>query len=801
MKVSYKWLQTYFDEKLPKPDDLADLILLHSYEVEDLAVNPNDSDDYIINIDILPNRAHDSLCHYGIAREISTITNLKMNEPEILPNSSELESNFSVHVSDSAEKFCKRYIGCVIENINVTDSPKELREKIESIGEKSINNIVDITNIVMFELGQPMHAFDFDKIDGDKIYVRSAFSKENLITLDNKNVELNENNFVIADEKNALAIAGVKGGKKAEVNNQTKNIILESANFSPVLVRKTSRGLNILTESSKRFENEITPWLCERAMNMALDLIKKYASTSEIKIYKNFDYYPKPVNQYKTGVSLSEINKILGTNYSKTNIENALNSLNFNYEIVNPREKILELAPKYLNVPYKWGASVLNDAPKYFDCSSYVSYLYKEAGVSISRDSIDQFFYGQEISKQEAGPGDLVFGNSHEGSIRYESTNFLKGSKFEKGIDHVGIYLGDDLVIHSSRHGLNSVQQGIITEHDAFKEIVAYCRILDSEEDRFVVTVPETRLDIRDHIDLTEEIGRILGYENIKDQEINIENFNPQINKDHYFNKILTKIFLDNGFSQVITYSFIEKGEIAVKNPIAKDKQFLRNSLEWGIKDSLQKNINNADWLELDQIKIFEIGKVFKKEGEKLMLGIGIKNKSGFKKVKTHEILSQITSLISSELNTDLNIKISNNQEFLEIDLDNLYQNLTIGTENNADQDKDNINTHYIKLNFEQKESFKNLSPYPFVTRDLAIWLEKQEQNDILLNIIKEKGGNLLIKEPKLFDNFNKDGRTSYAYRLIFQSFEKTLTDEEVNSIMQEIYQEIKNNIDGSEIR
>jgi phenylalanyl-tRNA synthetase beta subunit len=785
MKVSYKWLQNYFEESLPKPAELADLILLHSYEVEDVIEN---SEDTIIDIDVLPNRSHDSLCHYGIAKEISAITNLKFKDLEILQNDSNLNSPVSIVVLKEAENFCKRYMGCVIENIEIALSPKELKEKIESIGEKSINNIVDITNIVMFELGQPMHAFDKDKINGDTIIVRPANSKETFNTLDNKTVELDFNNFVITDEKDALAIAGVKGGKKAEVNFETKNIILESANFDSVLVRKTSRGLNILTESSKRFENQINPWLCERAMNYAIDLIKKYASNSDTKIYKNFDYYSKPIKQYKTGFSISEVNKILGTNYSQNEIVIALNKLGFEYEIVNPREKILELSEKFLNAPYNFGASVLNDAPEYFDCSSFTSYLYKEAGISIPRNSIDQFFFGKEITKEEMRPGDLVFGNSHDGEILYESTEFLKGHKFEKGIDHVGLYLGDNLVVHASRYGTNSVQKQEISEAQSFKEIVAYSRILESEEERFVVNIPFVRLDLRDHIDLTEEIGRVLGYENILDQEINLPDFKPQIHKTHYFNNILTKLFLEKGFSQVITYSFVDKGEVAVKNPIAKDKTFLRENLNWGINDSLQKNINNADWLELEQIKIFEIGKVFKNNGEFLMLGIGVKNKSGFKKIKTHETLSNIIQEIENVLDVKLNLKITDNQEFIEINLDNVYENLQIGIE-------------YEKLNFEQKEAFKNISQYPFMTRDIAVWLHEEKDLDILLQIIKENAGELLIKEPRLFDSFSKEGRTSYAYRLIFQAFDKTLTDEEINLIMEKIYSEIKTKIDNAEIR
>ncbi len=798
MKISYKWLQEYFDDKLPEPEKLEEAIVLKSFEVEEVTKN---GDDEIFDIDILPNRAHDCLSHEGVAIEVSGVTGTKLNHSklyssqknavETYSDSDEIKMEIDVEDADvvatysqenftaPAKKFCNRYVGCVVENIVVGPSPEELKRKLESIGEKSINNIVDITNVVMFSVGQPMHAFDRDKLSGSKLFVRSAKEGEQLTTLDNKEVVLNSSHFVIADEKDALAIAGVKGGKKAEVDLNTKNIILESANFNSTTVRKVSRRLNVLTESSKRFENEITPWLADKAMAYAIDLIRKYASNENTKIYKTLDYYPKISGDYKTGFSVSGVNKILGTNYSEQDMLSALGELGFEYEVVeNPRAKIIENAKKLIGVPYKYGSSISYDAPNYFDCSTFVSYLHAQVGLSIPRLSIDQLLFGTEVSESEALPGDLIFGNSGEGMVRTESINFLPGTKFDAGVDHVGIYLGDGKVLHSSRYNTSGVETSDISGHKDFAKVVSYRKYF-IDENRIAVTIPRTRIDLKNQTDLSEEIGRVLGYENIIDQAVIMNEFKPNIHAGTYINKVIRKELIEKGFSEVSTYSFVKEGEVAPQNPIAQDKAFLRSSLKIGIEESLQKNLINIEWLLLDRVMIFEIGKVFFKEGEKTMLGIGVRNKTGIKKPKSHEIISDAILALKNVLGVEINADIKEGQEFVEIDLEEIYA-------------KSKIGESYPMIDTTQKEYFKTISIYPFMTRDIAVWIPDSENGDELLSIIKNNAGELLIKEPKLFDKFSKEGKTSYAYRLVFQSYEKTLTDEEVNSVMQKINEQIQ---------
>jgi len=396
MIVSYKWLQTYFEEKLPEVEKLEEILTLGAFEVENIEKVDGD---FILDIDVLPNRAHDCLSHIGIAKELSVLLEfgITYSNKELL-ETSKVES---ILIKNKEQDLCRRYIGRKIEGVKVGPSPEWLKERLEAIGQKSINNIVDATNYVMFDIGQPLHAFDADKIDGG-IVVRNAKKGEKIVTLSGDEVELDESILVISDEKDPLAIAGVKGGKKAEVDESTSNIILEAANFAPVNVRKTSRRLNILTDSSKRFENEITPQMAERGMEEVSSLVVEIAGGKDTKVGEVVDVYPRKTNPYKVGISLDEINQLLGTQITKKEVEGIWDRFGFNVHTVLPIEKIKEIIDSevVLGKEYRSGASVSYDAPEAFDCSSLSAWIFKEAGISIPRISVDQFVFAEKIKKK-----------------------------------------------------------------------------------------------------------------------------------------------------------------------------------------------------------------------------------------------------------------------------------------------------------------------------------------------------------------------------------------------------------------
>ena len=401
MKFSYRWLQDHIVEKLPPVEQVEDVLSRKSLEVEDIAGDT-------LEVKVLPHRQHDILSHRGLARELATLfgfTNKTSKAPEIPADTSVRVPE--VVIEDS--KRCFRYLAVRVDNVTVAGSPTWLREKLESVEQRSINNVVDITNFIMNDMGQPMHAFDADKVVG-KISVRIARAGETMTTLDDRALTLQGTETVIADDESVLALAGVKGGKKAIVDERTTSIIFESANFDPTITRKTSDLHNIRTDSSKRYEAGMTSEFAQEGILRAIELIR--GVVPECRVSAIVDLYPRKEVHYKTGVSLAEVNSLLGSSYSTKDIEETLSSLHFVFEKIDPQEKIKTLVEKVVGVPYKSGASVLYDGGSAFDCSSLVAWLYKEAGIGVPRISVDQYVFVHRIEKDELRFGDIIFANT-----------------------------------------------------------------------------------------------------------------------------------------------------------------------------------------------------------------------------------------------------------------------------------------------------------------------------------------------------------------------------------------------------
>ena len=299
-------------------------------------------DDVIFEIDILPNRAHDCLSHLGVAREVavlleSKIKNQKSNMDLRISNSSK-----ELEVKIKNEELCRRYSAVIINSVKIKESPSWLKNRLESCDIRSINNIVDITNFVMLSIGQPIHAFDADKLNG-KIIVRNAKKGEKIVSLDENKYELTENDLVIADEKNPIAIAGVMGGLETAVDENTKNIIFEAANFQGTNIRKTSSRLKLSSESSYRFEREIDPEIITSAIEMAVNLTKELSS-GDIKDGV-IDIYPSPEKRRNIKFNFSRIENLLGIEIEKEKVFSILTSLGF--EVSQNDDEIEVLIPTF----------------------------------------------------------------------------------------------------------------------------------------------------------------------------------------------------------------------------------------------------------------------------------------------------------------------------------------------------------------------------------------------------------------------------------------------------------------------
>lgn len=598
MKISYNWLKWYIPDA-PNPEKIADVFTFHLCEVESLE---SIKDDTIFDIKILPDRAHDLLSHLGVAKELASLLDLKFVDPTPQYKIPEVKPT-ELKIDVESDK-CRRYMGRIVRGVKIGSSPEWVVKHLESIGQRSINNMVDAANIVMYDCGQPTHVFDLNKIQ-EKLVVRFAKDGEALTTLDNKDCKLAPSNLVIADTKNALAIAGVKGGKIAEVDNNTKDIILEVANFDPTSVRKTAQMLNIFTDAKKRFENDLSPELCSYAMREFSALILEMCP--EASFEDVVDIYPQKQEIRKLSFGVDKISKILGITVSVDEVKNILERYNFEYK--------------------------------------------------------------------------------------------NNGEKFE-------------------------------------------------------IIVPPMRSDLVIEEDMAEEIGRILGYDKVTGEMPKID-FKPKQNEIHSKMVWARNKLLDDGYSEVMTYVFRDKGEVGVLAS-ASDKKFLRTNLTDGLKESFKLNQLNMPLLGMNEIKIFEIGTIFKKSGEEMCVAYG--DKKGIKEMTLDEYSKSASP-------------------------DTLVQDFLLRSVNHSQEHSDDAFG---------VQKFKMWSLFPFIARDIAVWVPEDIKSEEVLKIIKDNMGDMVVRGPELFDEFKKEGKISYAFRLVFQSFERTLTDEEINDVMKKITEKIK---------
>jgi len=787
MRVSYNWLQDYFDEKLPSPDELVELLTFGAFEIEG---TEKVGEDVVIDVDVLPNRASDSLSHRGIAREIATLLGKKLKDDPLARKTGGTPQSKLLAVDIADPRRCYRFSAAVVSGVTVGPSPKWLQDRLLALGQKPINNVVDVGNYVMFDMGQPLHAFDRDKLaekDGAySITVRAGDKGEQMVALTGETYKLSPDELVVTDGNNgkAIGIAGVKGGKVPEVDEKTTNLIIEAANFNCVSVRKTSQRLKLVTDASVRFQNELSPELTLCGLRDTVALLSKIGAGGTLEGY--VDVYPRKRRLYKLGVSRSEINTLLGADIKEKDIERILHQFGFTYERVSPIERILSHAPQLVGRPYRYGASVSYDAPDEFDCSGLVTYLFREAGVSIPRISVDQYVYGREVAERDLKRGDVIFSRTADEqdtetftlvasgekatkhTLHRTSVEFMPGTKVPKGISHNGIYLGGGKVMHAaSNGGKGSVVIEQLKQSKGFENIAGYRRMIESDEERFVVEVPFERKDLRIKEDLVEEIGRVYGYKQVKPQRLPKGGGKPEVNKQYYYQERVRSLLAGQGFSEVITYVLRDKGEVAVANPLASDKSRLRATLTEGMTEALAFNQKNKPLLGMSHVKSFEIGKVFARDREYTALCIG-------KEAGSKPPLAEVIALLEEIFGVGLNS--TQDAQTVEFDVDELIERLP--------QPKTYDTPVYWSNKREVK--YKPISAYPFVLRDIAVWVPEGTSGSDVLDVITRAAGELLVG-GRLFDTYEKGDRTSYAFNLVFQSHEKTLSDNEVNKAMETV--------------
>lgn len=597
MKVSRQWLQTFFDAPLPSSAELADALTFHAFEIDGVE---ND----VLDVKVTPNRGHDCLSVRGIAKELSAILGQPMKLDPLRVPVELSPTTDAVSIAIDEPSLCRRYTAGYIRGVHVKESPEWLKAALESMGQRPINNVVDATNYVMFHLGQPLHAFDAGQLVDKKvgtgesyaIRVRRAKEGERMVALDDKEYTLTKDMLVISDAHadTAVGIAGVKGGAPAGITAETSDLIIESANFDGVSVRKTAQALKLRTDASARFEQQISPEIASYGMRAAAELILELAGGELVGFA---DEYPVAQEKQTASVSVTQVNTALGTSFT-------------------------------------------------------------------AEDIVDVF----------------------------------------KRLDLAHVQTGDDFEVH----------------------------------------VPFERLDLSIPEDLIEEIARLKGYEHVPATPLPPLPSDPEVNAEFAKSERIREFLAKEGFSEVFTSVFTTKGDRVVLNKVDGVRPYLRRDISESLQEALERNVRNKDLLGVDQVRVFEIGTIWKGGSEEVVVELAVEKKKGQK--STEEYRALLDSHLAAAAHAD----------------------------------------SYQESEFTRAERYRPFSKYPFVVRDIALWVPAGTSAEKVRETIASASGDLLI-ESRLFDEFAKDGRVSYAFRLVFQSFDRTLTDGDVNERMESV--------------
>lgn len=623
--------------------------------------------DYVLDIAVTPNRP-DALSHIGIAREVAAIFDLRFSTPK--PKFPELKEPTSslVTVDISSPESCPRYAARLIRNVKIGTSPTWLARRLESVGMRLINNIVDITNYILMETGQPLHAFDYDLLEGGRIIVRESKEGESFTTLDDKNHKLQAGTVLICDAAKPVAIGGIMGGLNSEVNNDTKNILLESAYFTPQNIQKSLRYLNINSEASQRFERGTDPNGVLYAQDRANELMVKLANG---EVYNGaVDNYPKEIYPVEIQLKDEQINTLLG-----------------------------------LNLPRNEMAGIL-----------------KKIEIEVNGDS---------------------------------------------------------------------------------------------------VKVPTFRPDLERVADIAEEISRLYGLDNIASSEKSNIKYDYDRNLfDNYVDE-LKSILTGMGFQEVITNSMINRekweeltGEniYPILNPISHDMSGLRNNLSLSLLNVLQWNVNR----QIKDLRIFEITRVFhhpdslkKLPGEELRLAVALTGEmesnlwySNRQLIDFYSVKGFIESFLDKISLDSIQLISYDNFVYGDQALAVVVDGKTIGYFGKVKERLQNyfdIETPVYIADFrvaslsslaQKPKIYAAIPKYPFVERDLAVIVDENVEAAKLIETV-ENNRITDLRKVTIFDVYRGEqieaDKKSIALRFIFQSKDKTLTEEEVTASMNKI--------------
>lgn len=647
-------------------------------------IETEDRSDSMIEIGLTPNRT-DAMSHYGVARDLNAALSSLKIEHEFMPVSSrdfdELNciGDCPVQVEVRNSELAPRYSGLYFENLTIKPSPEWLQNFLKTIGLNPINNVVDITNYILHDLGQPLHAFDADKINGNKIIVQTLEKGTKFKTLDGVERELNGTELMICDEKEGMCMAGIYGGLDSGVTDSTTRIFLESAYFDPVSVRKSSKYHGLNTDSSFRFERGCDPNMAITALKKAAILLIEYA---DAKIKGGiFDHYPKEIQNFKTLLRYHKMDQLIGERLHREQVKEILQSLDI--------------------------------------------------------------------------------------------------------------------------------------------------EILSESNDTLELSVPPYRADVQREVDVIEEILRIYGYNKINSPEkISFSIVKNQERNNQVIENIASQTLVSAGFHEAMNnsvgkseslknFSLDEEKSVTLLNPLSSDLAVMRQSLMPGLLENTAFNINH----KVSEIKLFEFGKIYtaknKKFKEDYRLALLISGNKGSDNWANRTEKTNFYTLkgILFGLFERLGLKDISEKPFVNPNYSDALQIESGGKEigvcgiidkkilKKTDVGQDvyfaELNwTVIAELSAESQIKFSEISKFPAVKRDLALLIDnKVSYSDLYESVHKLKLKP--VRSIRLFDVYDGDklpeGKKSYAMSFMLQNFEKTMSDTEIDEIMNKLIRNFEN--------
>mgnify|MGYP004560023955 FL=1 len=666
------------------PEQIEDgiMILGKKYE-KDLGkdiVEVLDLKEEIIDFEITPNRP-DCLSIEGLGRETAAsldkpFKNPRKNIDELqIPNKKEIEG---LTVDITAPELCYRYIARVVKNVKVGPSPDWMKKRLKACGIRSINNIVDITNYVMLEMGQPMHAFDINSISEKHITVRRAKNGEKITTLDETERVLDENDLVIADDKKAVAIAGVMGGLNSEIEKDTQTVVFESAMFYGGNIRKTAKKVGLRTESSARYEKGLSSENTLRAINRAVELVELLGAGDVVE--GKIDVYPTKQKINKIKLDVDKINTLLGTNISKQEMINILEKLDIKVE------NDMAIAP-YFRMDLEFVADIAEEIARFYGYDKLETTLVR-AGTTIGVRTKEQKIENkiQEIL--------VTNGLSEIYTYGFLSEKDLEKSKIKKELIDNAI------------------------------------TIINPLGDEFKLMRPTT---------IPSMMQILAGNNNKKNQ--NVKLFDISRNYKNIDNQV-------------------EKGEVPLQENILTIGMYGEDVDFYTLK-GLVENI-----LEAANVNRYDIERETTNEsyhpGRCANLKVGIDTIATFGEVHP-EVL--------------MNYEINKRVYLAEINITKIVK--------------------YSKAN----KKYTEVPKFPAAERDIAVIVDEDVQVGDIEKAITKKCKRLLkgqkgLEELKLFDIYRDEkigeNKKSVAYSLIFRDKTKSLSDDEINPVMEEITKELE---------